>query len=433
MLQAGSATVDITPNKELELAGWAFGKSKGVLDPLYATCLILKVSEKQPIVIISTDLIGIERKYIVEIRNKINIKYSIPPKNIMISATHTHSGPSAVDLKDWGRIDDDYISRLISEIVECTGKAIDNKQKATIGYGKGLSSDKFIVNREKDQEIIDNQIGVLSVKDKNGGLIALVANYTCHPVGLHSVNNNLYSADYPGYIRKKLIQEIGKEVNFLFLNGASGNINPEFVEPGGPVSKQEKTKEMGFELGEKILEINAEINTEELKILAVKSEKFSLELQELPSLPELKKEKNKWQQKLKNLSVCTDQEEKSRILLELEYLEKAINVRKKGQMIGEWEIEIQAIRINNFVLLGLPLEPYVQPGLKIKEKSPFKYTFIVGLANGAYSYLPVKSSFANKSYTAGGLAHKVYGIYLIKPDSAEKVVESAFQVLQKLT
>ncbi|MFW5787547.1 MAG: hypothetical protein ACOCV3_04715, partial [Halanaerobiales bacterium] len=80
MLQAGSATVDITPNKELELAGWAFGKSKGVLDPLYATCLILKVSEKQPIVIISTDLIGIERKYIVEIRNKINIKYSIPPK-----------------------------------------------------------------------------------------------------------------------------------------------------------------------------------------------------------------------------------------------------------------------------------------------------------------------------------------------------------------
>ncbi|MFW6271063.1 MAG: neutral/alkaline non-lysosomal ceramidase N-terminal domain-containing protein [Bacillota bacterium] len=432
MFKAGSASVEITPEVGVELAGWDFGPSKGILDPLWATSLVLELNDQSPVVLVSTDLIGIARKYIENIRDKIEKKFSIPSKNIFISATHTHSGPAAISLREWGKVSQEYISFLIKKIVYCVGKAKRTIQPARIGYNKDNIAKNYLINREFDNGVVDDELGLLKIEDLNGRIIALLTNFTCHPVGLHSINNKKISADYPGYIRKKIECFFNEEIDFFFLNGASGNINPSFVTPGGLKCEQEKTKKMGFKLGKEIYNIFSSLKSKDVSYLNILSHKVTLGLQNLPSVEKLQKEKKRWQQKLKNTSSETSDEKVSRILIELDYLKEAIKAHRKNVIKDSWEIEIQALRIDNFVLVGLPFEPYVEIGLKIKKKSPFDFTYIVELTNGAYSYLPIEKAFKKNSYAAGGLAHKVYGIYLVEQNSAEKVIRESIKLLKKV-
>ncbi len=69
-MQAGLAKINITPPIGLELSGWAFGPSVGVLDDLYAKVLILQNKEEK-IVIVTADLIGFQTEYADNIRKGI--------------------------------------------------------------------------------------------------------------------------------------------------------------------------------------------------------------------------------------------------------------------------------------------------------------------------------------------------------------------------
>ena len=49
---------------------------------------------------------------------------------------------------------------------------------------------------------------------------------------------------------------------------------------------------------------------------------------------------------------------------------------------------VQALRIGDLGIVGIPCETFVETGLAIKEASPLKPTFCISLANGYNGYLP---------------------------------------------
>jgi hypothetical protein len=51
-------------------------------------------------------------------------------------------------------------------------------------------------------------------------------------------------------------------------------------------------------------------------------------------------------------------------------------------------VKIQAIRIGDFAVCGIPFETFVEIGLDLKKRSPFAQTMVIGLANGRHGYLP---------------------------------------------
>ena len=51
-------------------------------------------------------------------------------------------------------------------------------------------------------------------------------------------------------------------------------------------------------------------------------------------------------------------------------------------------MQLQAIRIGDLVVCGIPFETFVEIGLDLKKRSPFSQTMVVGLANGRHGYLP---------------------------------------------
>jgi neutral ceramidase len=91
--RAGAAAVVITPPEGTPIAGYYHLRTAdGVLDDLYAKALVLE-QDGQKAALVTLDLITVTRPVVVEARRLIAEEAGIPPDHVMISATHSHTGP----------------------------------------------------------------------------------------------------------------------------------------------------------------------------------------------------------------------------------------------------------------------------------------------------------------------------------------------------
>ncbi|GAG12092.1 unnamed protein product, partial [marine sediment metagenome] len=77
----------------------------------------------------------------------------------------------------------------------------------------------------------------------------------------------------------------------------------------------------------------------------------------------------------------------------IEWAELTLKEIHKGSPKTCMSMNLQAIAINNMILLCVPGEIYHETGLNIKARSKFKYTYIISNANGTVGYIPTKTAF----------------------------------------
>lgn len=158
MLKAGTSIVDISPKKGIELAGYPhfLRHNTGVNDPLYASCIYLD-NGKEKIAVIAMDILFFSRKYVKEVRNRIQEKTYIPGTNIFISVSHTHSGPLAAGRLDMEAlekglgVDEGYVEGLKDKIVHIAAEACSNTFDAAVGSGFAMcGKEKGIGGNRRD-------------------------------------------------------------------------------------------------------------------------------------------------------------------------------------------------------------------------------------------------------------------------------------------
>ena len=95
-LYAGTALVDISPPKGVELGGYPHHprNNKGIHDPLYGSVLLLQ-DGAATIVIVCLDILMLSKKHVGTCRKDIEEKTGIPQSHIMICCSHSHSSPWA--------------------------------------------------------------------------------------------------------------------------------------------------------------------------------------------------------------------------------------------------------------------------------------------------------------------------------------------------
>ncbi|HVJ79640.1 MAG TPA: hypothetical protein VNC50_01110, partial [Planctomycetia bacterium] len=92
-LKAGAAAVDITPGAGTPLAGYYHLRlSEGTLDPIFAKAMVLEDGETRA-AIVTLDLITSPKLLVDEIRLEVERRTGIPGANVMVHATHAHTGP----------------------------------------------------------------------------------------------------------------------------------------------------------------------------------------------------------------------------------------------------------------------------------------------------------------------------------------------------
>jgi neutral ceramidase len=414
MLEAGTSIMDISPGKGIELAGYPhFPRyNTGIHDPLYACCLYLG-NGREKLAIVAMDILFFSRKYVKEVRKEISEKTSIPERNILISSSHTHSGPWAAgrlsmeDIEKGMDVDKDYISLLKEKLVKIVLEAFLNTFKAEIGSGYTICGKEKGIggNRRDPEDPSDPKVWVLSLRDSKGKLRVAVVKYALHPTVIHE-DSNVVSADYPGYIRKYL-KKIGPGMNLLFMQGTSGDQSTRYFRKGQDFREAQR---VGYTIGEAVASVLKDISYKGEAELKVVSKEVDLPLKKLPpedkALAFAKKTRAEWE-KLKNKEAPYIEVQNANLRnLGAENTLGYVRIKNKAIKIAlitdELPCEVQVLSIGDTKIVGLPGEVFVEFGLDIQNKSPYKNTIVIELANGCLpGYVCTKEAIRQGGYEAG--------------------------------
>lgn len=218
----------------VELCGYGVflgRRSHGVHDELFCRALVVGDGETR-IAILANDLVGVSRALSERVRHEVEISTGIPRDNVVVTATHTHSGPAVPFLRGWGEIDPAYLETLPGKMAMAAVRASSRLRPARIAVGRGALAGVGY-NRADREKPIDPEVAVLQVATAEGDAIATLFSFACHPVMVdyRTDEGRLISAEYPGHVEQLLENSHPGSIG-MFLQGACGDINPHDVWKG---------------------------------------------------------------------------------------------------------------------------------------------------------------------------------------------------------
>jgi len=251
---AGTAKVEITPAEGAAVS--LVGQPLASREPLYARVLVLK-DKQVSLAIVSLDLIVFSsQKVIATAKQKFGVDH------VILSATHTHAAmaPRGLHIKpptlpDWTRsgkdpgatIDwpglsaDPWYAATEEKVIAAIGTAMQSLFPAQLIAGKGSFHSAYMAHNRRlvrdgratamwenpdrrPTQPIDPTVGVIRIEDLTGKPRAMAVQYACHPVAL--MGAGVVSRDYPGAMVDHLEQSLGPDCMAMFLQGASGDLDP---------------------------------------------------------------------------------------------------------------------------------------------------------------------------------------------------------------
>ena len=255
---AGAATRTINPEKDsLYLAG---GKANrpfiDVHDNLYVKAMVVS-NRNNNITMLTFDCIGLLYPQLQAIRSRIKIELPlINPEHIVMSSTHTHSGPDVVGI--WGKdlahtgVNDKHMQLIVDRAVEAIKEATLARKPATISFGTGSFGEDWVKNISEPGEL-DRSVSIIQLTDLNGKNIAMLTNFACHPTIMDDASTAA-SSDYVwGYY--KYLDSAQGGVN-MFLQGAIGG----WIQPEGVPHTYDQANYYGTSLGKYVFELTKNKN-----------------------------------------------------------------------------------------------------------------------------------------------------------------------------
>lgn len=440
-LKIGIAEVNYTPRIGLALVGNYRGNdyaSRGVHDSLYAKALVASDEKGMKVAVLTIDICMLPKEPVEFMRAYIASRTDIKAENVMIMATHTHSGPPS-DLS--GPDAKEFLAKAAGAVI----LANDRLKSTVISVGRSSES-RISHNRRlkcKDGTThmcwekfapgfviepwgsIDPEVITLSF-EQEGRQTGVLVNFGCHATTLTG-NNWLYTADYPGYLAESIKRVKGKDFMSLFCNGCCGNVTQVDYRIGFPDTYQE-CQRIGYILGVSALEAmsNAQV---------VSSDKIAVSREMVPlSRIDISDEQLEW---AKAIMKKVEKEGMPPIqadgLPDAQYAKDWIEMRKNQNVTDS--VEVMVVRIGDVAFVGLPGEIFNEFGIDIKAKSPCKNTIVTGLTNDERSYFPTAVSFTQgpKGFTPYITGYETTpGSTLYEIGSGEKLAESAVNQLKKL-
>ena len=435
MLKVGIAKLDVTPPVGSRMAGFA-GRvfpSLAVHDPLWARAVIFD-DGKQRVGLVQMDLIAVSETTASKVREGAAKSAGVVPSGLMLSGTHTHSGPTFWDDGTFTEGEKAYWAELPDRLIGLVNEAAANLAPAKVGAASGWSAiginrrevvpGNLVVLGRNHFGKFDTELGLIRIDRADGSPLAGVMNYACHAVCLMA-DNYLTSADYPGYAAHYFEQRVPGALG-VFLQGACGNVNPrEAAVHHGYASGS--SFNIAARAGEDIAEEAARVWRKAQPTDAVDFRFANRRIQIPTNRPRALKaaeaaladaEKSAGQPRGEKTPYMTwyslPNPERARKRVE----------DLKAQGNAPVECEIQAISLGPVTFVAWPGEIFCDFGMEVKQNSPLKPTYTVGYANGSIGYVPTPEAFKEGGYEAETAAHLADNAGLVLVEETMKLLAS---------
>lgn len=386
----GTGRTLITPPLGLELCGYGpyLGRQgTEVYQDLFSTSLALSAGG-ETYVLVSNDLIWLDRTLLEAIHAQLYKQHGLMPRQVLLTNTHTHSGPVTMKTVAWGEPDEAYWRTLVSCIVESVGQAIAALKPGRIGFGR-VDLPELSVNRVEPDGPIDTEALLFRIDDEQGVLRAAGINFSAHPVTMGV--SSLICGDYPGNGVAKMEQALDDTARILFFQGSCGNLNCRGFGDG-----VERMEANGTLLKETILPALQAIRTDSEVSLTADRVDMSLPMQ-VPERADVVREIGEYEGQLAAFEGDQASREYRQLRFERDWRRARIELID-GPHPTRLEFHLSYLRINDTVLIGHPFELFLEHGIAIQKASPYPYTFLIGYANEAIGYLARPQDFTLQGF-----------------------------------
>jgi neutral/alkaline ceramidase-like enzyme len=397
-LRAGVAKVDFTTPPGLPMYGFLDRLkdnklSTGALDPLGARVLVLEADEKR-LALVTLDLgRPFRESELAQLRQR--LKTSAGISFLIVTASHTHSGPNILDQDPGGPLrtwEDSAIEKILAAVEDASHHLVEarigtGRGEVYIGYNRRLvqpdGSVKMLWTNPHKQPTapLDPTVLVMRIDDAEGKPLAVLVNYACHPVVFGSDNLN-YSTDFVGVMRDTVERAFDQKPLCLFLQGADGDINPYYATT--PLSDDAAGKRdwTGRQLADEAVRVAKQVHTDAAPDATIDfaDDVMNFEL--------------RWPAKafreglLKTYGPHVFEDHADRLA--------------DDPPPDRLELHVTTVLLNKHIaLIGMPGEPFVDFQINWRDRCPVQDAFFLGYANGYFDYLPTIDAAAQGGYGAG--------------------------------
>lgn len=344
--------------------------SNKILDDLMLTCTAVCDGESV-ILLFSTDLVGIGGGIVNYAQKIIERDYKIPPENVIINATHSHSTPALYNsnvtgMNKYAKFYYESISALVAEALHDLAPAeifVGQSKTDGLSYvrryvnkltgeylGKNLSpgQDPNVVGHESEEDEVLQVIRFDRTEKKD----VVLVNWQCHPTAPGGENSHDVSADYVATLRSQAEEDY--DVLVSFHQGAAGNLaQTGYVE--GDRNNSNDYLQQGRDIAKVVGDaLQNAVPAQSGKIEAKKT------------------------------------------VYKATFKEAILN----GTQTRSYDenIPLYTVTCGDLAFCTIPGELHDSLGKDLRDASPYKATFLCGYSNGLNGYIPASFAFANGGY-----------------------------------
>jgi neutral ceramidase len=302
---------------------------------------------------------------------------------------------------------EEYAATLRTRLVGVVGEALGRLTPARLEWGEGLTT--FAVNRRANKEAdvprlrdagllrgpVDHAVPVLSVRDPQGKLTAVVFGYACHATVLSDYQ---WTGDYPGFAQIAL-EKAHPGATALFWAGCGADQNPL---PRRTVARAE---EYGRRLADAVTDVLHAPMKPVSGGLTASYREIDLPFADLPTREQILKD-----------AESTNKYVAARAKLLLQQLEQG------GSLRGTYPYPVQAWQLGDGpTLVALGGEVVVDYALRLKKELGPGGLWVAGYCNDVMAYIPSLRVLKEGGYEGGG-AMVYYGLPTVWGPRVEELI-----------
>jgi len=357
-LRVGIANRVVTPDPLLPVSGGV-----GIPEPTTQTQGALEVralvleQENTRVAIVSVPFLGFPGVLCDRVRSHVD---AIPPEDILIGSTHTHSAPDMYafpDGKGGTNADLGYIDHVCNETAAAIGEALESIRPANVKIATGEAAERIAYNYYAPN-LYDRRCHVMQFVAKDGAAIATLVNYAIHPEVIGD-SQGILSPDLVGPLYDRIEERGGGMA--IFMNGAQGGMVTADCRgaDGNDIQTWEECRRIGDLLADEALRIVADAPIQDDPVLYCAAKTVSIPIESEMMLAIVKN--------------------------------SPLDYGITGKNTADTQVNL--VNLGNAQILTIPGEALPNIGFYLKRKMHGEHNFLFGLTNDAFGYILTPEDF----------------------------------------